>query len=129
MTVNRPATIDDEPCLEDWSRHNVIGGPGAFVMVAADYADFVAAIRRKLLQELTPGPIAGAPDSSAPPHASSRYQDNHPMHPNHASGVRSFIRFALATGVNIAFLDIECYFSLLNLEFARSDVTHHVIVH
>ena len=34
-------------------------GPGAFVMAAADYQDFVEAIRRKLLRELSPAETAG----------------------------------------------------------------------
>jgi Protein of unknown function (DUF1194) len=61
VTVNGLAIINDEPYLEEYYRRSVIGGPGAFVMTARDYTDFIEAIRRKLLQELTPGPIAGVP--------------------------------------------------------------------
>ena len=59
VTVNGLAIINDEPYLEDYYRRHVIGGSGAFVMVAADYEDFVAAIRRKLLRELSPVETAG----------------------------------------------------------------------
>jgi pyruvate/2-oxoacid:ferredoxin oxidoreductase beta subunit len=38
-------------------RDNVIGGPGAFVMTAKDYADFRIAIRRKLVREII-GPVS-----------------------------------------------------------------------
>lgn len=58
VTVNGLAIINDEPYLEEYFRTHVIGGPGAFVLVAADYSAFVEAIRRKLLQELTPAPTA-----------------------------------------------------------------------
>ena len=53
ITINGLAIINDEPYLEEYYRRHVIGGPGAFVLVAADYHDFVEAIRRKLLRELT----------------------------------------------------------------------------
>ena len=59
VTVNGLAIVNDEPYLEDYYRHHVIGGPGAFVMAAADYQDFVEAIRRKLLRELSPAETAG----------------------------------------------------------------------
>jgi hypothetical protein len=67
VTINGLAIINDDQNLEEYYRTHVIGGPGAFVMVAADYADFVEAIRRKLLRELTPAPIAGGPGTIAPP--------------------------------------------------------------
>ena len=59
VTVNGLAIVNDEPYLEDYYRRHVIGGPGAFVMAAADYQDFVEAIRRKLLRELSPAETAG----------------------------------------------------------------------
>ena len=59
ITVNGLAILNDEPYLEQYYREQVIGGPGAFVMVAADYHDFVQAIRRKLLRELTPVEVSG----------------------------------------------------------------------
>ncbi len=59
VTVNGLAIINDEPYLEHYYRTHVIGGPNAFVLVAADYQDFIEAIRRKLLRELTPVETAG----------------------------------------------------------------------
>jgi hypothetical protein len=59
VTVNGLAILNDEPYLEEYYRAHLIGGPGAFAMAAADYRDFVLAIRRKLLRELTPVETAG----------------------------------------------------------------------
>lgn len=59
VTVNGLAIINDEPYLEQYYREHVIGGPGAFVMVAKDYTDFVRAIRHKLLRELSPVEVSG----------------------------------------------------------------------
>ncbi|MFO1163576.1 MAG: DUF1194 domain-containing protein [Reyranellaceae bacterium] len=61
ITVSGLAILNDEPYLEQYYREHVIGGPGAFVMTAADYRDFVEAIRRKLLRELSPVEISGQP--------------------------------------------------------------------
>ena len=60
VTVNGLAILNDEPYLEQYYRTHVIGGPDAFVLVAADYEDFVEAIRRKLLRELSPVETARA---------------------------------------------------------------------
>jgi hypothetical protein len=37
VTVNDLAILNDEPYLEGYYRAHVVGGPGAFVMAAADY--------------------------------------------------------------------------------------------
>lgn len=50
-TVNALAVVNEEPDLEAYFRDEVIGGPGAFVMRAEDYAAFAEAILRKLLRE------------------------------------------------------------------------------
>jgi len=59
VTVNGlPITCGDEPELDDWYRTNVIGGPGAFLMVANGYEAFAEAFRQKLALEvagLAPG--------------------------------------------------------------------------
>jgi hypothetical protein len=55
-TVNGLAVVDEEPDLEDYFRDQVIGGPGAFVIRAEDYAAFAEAIRRKLYREAV-GPV------------------------------------------------------------------------
>ncbi|MCW2283720.1 hypothetical protein M2323_001848 [Rhodoblastus acidophilus] len=41
--------------IEDWYRRHVIGGPGAFHVVANGYADFERAFRRKFLREIAFG--------------------------------------------------------------------------
>ena len=58
IVVNGLAILNEEPYLDEYYRRTVIGGPGAFVMTAADYASFAEALRRKLLQEVSPGPTA-----------------------------------------------------------------------
>lgn len=55
-TVNALAVVDEEPDLEAYYRDEVIGGPGAFVIRAEDYAAFAEAIRRKLFREAA-GPL------------------------------------------------------------------------
>ena len=52
VTINGLAVLNEEPDLLDHYRAEVIGGPGCFAMPCADYADFAAAIARKLLREL-----------------------------------------------------------------------------
>lgn len=55
ITVNGLAILTEEPWLEDYYQHNVIGGPGAFVLAARDFHSFADAMLRKLVQE-----VAGA---------------------------------------------------------------------
>ncbi|MCG8689692.1 MAG: DUF1194 domain-containing protein [Minwuiales bacterium] len=52
ITVNGLAILADEPDLDAYYRAHVIGGPGAFVMKAARFEDFAAAMRRKLIREI-----------------------------------------------------------------------------
>ena len=60
MTINGLAIINGRsnfgrvpmPNLDLYYRHCVIGGPGAFVIVANGFADFARAIRRKLILEI-----------------------------------------------------------------------------
>ena len=61
ITVNGLAILNEDPHLDHYYRHNVIGGDGAFVMTAADYEDFAEAILRKLLREISGAPVAAAP--------------------------------------------------------------------
>ncbi len=61
ITVNGLAILNEDPHLDHYYRHNVIGGDGAFVMTAADYEDFAEAILRKLLREISGAPVANAP--------------------------------------------------------------------
>ena len=59
VTINGLPIVNDRPNfgvrpggeLEPYYRNSVIGGPGAFLIVAEDFNAFGAAIRRKLIQE------------------------------------------------------------------------------
>lgn len=66
ITVNGLAILTEDPDLDGFYRHNVIGGAGAFVMVAESYGDFAAAIVRKLLREIGERPMAGAEPEGGP---------------------------------------------------------------
>jgi hypothetical protein len=57
ITINGLAILTEEPWLEDYYRHNVIGGPSGFCLVAENMESFADAMLRKLVQE-----IAGRPD-------------------------------------------------------------------
>lgn len=53
VTVNGlPITSGDDRHVDDWYRANVIGGPGAFLLVADGYAAFAAAFKQKLALEV-----------------------------------------------------------------------------
>lgn len=52
ITVNGLAITAHEPMLDAYFREEVVGGPGAFVVVADDFEDFAAAILRKLVVEI-----------------------------------------------------------------------------
>lgn len=56
IVVSGLAILNEEPYLDEYYRRTVVGGPGAFVMTATDYSSFAEALRRKLLQELSPAP-------------------------------------------------------------------------
>ncbi len=59
ITVNGLAILNELPHLDRYFRKYLIGGAGSFVMVARDYADFAAAMTRKLLREIDAAPLAG----------------------------------------------------------------------
>lgn len=52
------------PDLDNYYRGCVIGGPGAFLVVARDFKDFARAIRKKLILEIAGG-VPDRPDSCA----------------------------------------------------------------
>jgi hypothetical protein len=61
VTINGLPILDDGggmfssfniPDLDLYYRDCVIGGPGAFIVIAADFADFARAVRRKLILEI-----------------------------------------------------------------------------
>lgn len=68
ITVNGLAIMNDRPTfrrppappLDEYYRESVIGGPGAFVVAAADFEAFGLAVKRKLIRE-----IAGMPAGAA----------------------------------------------------------------
>jgi hypothetical protein len=63
VSINALPILTLEPDLDDFYRDNVIGGPGAFVIVVHSYDEFAAAILHKLVTEiaavLTPAGQAG----------------------------------------------------------------------
>lgn len=61
ITVNGLAILNEDLNLERYYGEQVIGGPGAFVITATDYADFAQAFRRKLIQEILGVPVAARP--------------------------------------------------------------------
>jgi len=64
ITINGLAIINDrpnpfsrpEPKLDDYYRENVIGGSGAFVVIADDFTSFSSAILSKLIKEVAAAP-------------------------------------------------------------------------
>ena len=52
ITINGLCILHEEPDLLQSYQREVIGGPGSFAVACRDYADFAAAMRRKLVQEL-----------------------------------------------------------------------------
>jgi hypothetical protein len=58
ITINGLAILSEEPWLDEYYRHNVIGGPTAFVVVAKGFDSFAEAMLRKLVQEVASTPFA-----------------------------------------------------------------------
>ncbi|HZT89911.1 MAG TPA: DUF1194 domain-containing protein [Stellaceae bacterium] len=56
ITINGLAILSEEPWLADYYRHNVIGGPSSFVLVAEGYDSFAEAMLRKLVEEVATAP-------------------------------------------------------------------------
>jgi len=59
ITINGLAIVNEIPAVRPYYADHVIGGPGAFLMVAKDFRDFTRAIRQKLLREIRSAPLAG----------------------------------------------------------------------
>ena len=70
MTINGLAITNEYAELDRYYEAEVIGGPGAFVMIAVDYRDFAVAIRDKLVREIAGPPIAFNPPRC--PHGAPR---------------------------------------------------------
>ena len=58
VTVNGLVIGGDDPELVAFYRDEVIHGPGAFAEIAAGFADYARAMRRKLLREIGMGMVA-----------------------------------------------------------------------
>jgi len=58
VTINGLAILNELPLLEQYFRKYLIGGEGAFVMVARDYSDFAQAIADKLVREISSSPLS-----------------------------------------------------------------------
>jgi len=56
IVINGLVILNEEPLLDLYYRENVIGGPGAFLMAAAEFDDFAAAILGKLIREIAERP-------------------------------------------------------------------------
>jgi Ca-activated chloride channel family protein len=65
ISINGLAILTQEPWLEGYYRSNVIGGSGAFVMVARDFGSFADAMTRKLVNEIAGGASGGAREKTA----------------------------------------------------------------
>ncbi|MBV9954123.1 MAG: DUF1194 domain-containing protein, partial [Pseudolabrys sp.] len=52
ISINGLAILTEEPWLDGYYRSNVIGGEGAFVVVARSFDNFADAMLRKLVQEV-----------------------------------------------------------------------------
>lgn len=57
ITINGLAILSEEPWLDEYYSHNVIGGPAAFVAVAKGFDSFAEAMLRKLVQEVARAPF------------------------------------------------------------------------
>ena len=68
ITINGLAILTDFAGLDHYFRNSVVGGPGAFVVAVAEFADFAAAVLNKLVREIAaPGafaPVAVANDGA-----------------------------------------------------------------
>ncbi len=58
ITINGLCVLHEEPDLLESYTRDVIGGPGAFALPCPDYPAFAAAMKRKLVREITDKPIA-----------------------------------------------------------------------
>ena len=52
ITVNGLPILTEVSALDEYFRQNVVGGEGAFVIAAEDFASFAQAILNKLIREI-----------------------------------------------------------------------------
>jgi hypothetical protein len=67
IVINGLPILEDpeDPLLEEYEAR-IIGGPGAFAVAAVGRQDFVAALRRKLIQEIAGSPVSEVTLTAAP---------------------------------------------------------------
>ncbi len=58
VTINGLAILNELPLLHRYFRDRLIGGEGAFAMIAQDYVDFAQAMAVKLVREIRAVPLA-----------------------------------------------------------------------
>src|SRR5260221_185501 len=75
-----PITSGAEADVDTWYRDNVIGGPGAFLIVADGYDAFADAFRKKLTLEVA-GLAPGAPPATSDAHTPSQQAQGGPKKP------------------------------------------------
>ena len=61
ITINGLTILNEHPTLDHYFRQQIIGGPGAFVEIAADYQSYSDTFLRKLVREIRNVPISRAP--------------------------------------------------------------------
>jgi hypothetical protein len=62
ITINGLPILTEVSALDEYFRQNVIGGDGAFVIAAEDFASFAQAILNKLIREIAAAPADLAPE-------------------------------------------------------------------
>ncbi|HVC57350.1 MAG TPA: DUF1194 domain-containing protein [Stellaceae bacterium] len=83
ITINGLAILAEEPWLDEYYRHNVIGGPSSFCLVAQNFNSFADAMLSKLVQEvasLPPARAAGARAAGAFHPHTRRHDAIRPVH-------------------------------------------------
>ncbi len=91
ITINGLPIMNDQPTfgrtpavpLDRYYEESVIGGPGAFLIVVEEFESFGAAVRRKLIREISDQPLprrrvarAGPPSEDAARHFESRPEED-----------------------------------------------------
>jgi len=66
ITINGLAILTEEPWLDEYYRHNVVGGANGFCIVAENMESFAEAMLRKLVQEISGTPPRFAERGRAP---------------------------------------------------------------
>jgi hypothetical protein len=61
VNINGLPILSLEPGLDDYYRDYVIGGPGAFVIVATSYESFAEAVLKKLILEISADSTSSGP--------------------------------------------------------------------